>query len=95
METPLTKNFRADGDAVRFDDYAHAGGYQGLRKAFTLAPADITTLVKTSNLRGRGGAGFPTGMKWSFVPMGRMRRVRSTWFATPTKWSPALLKIGL
>lgn len=71
METPLTKNFRADGDAVSFRDYVHAGGYQGLRKALSMAPSEITDLVKSSSLRGRGGAGFPTGMKWSFVPMGQ------------------------
>ena len=46
-------------------------GYQGLRKALQMSPADVADLVKKSKLRGRGGAGFPTGMKWSFVPMGK------------------------
>ena len=50
--------------------YERTGGYEGLRKALTMQPQDITEMVKRSNLRGRGGAGFPTGMKWSFVPMG-------------------------
>src|SRR5579859_7471359 len=70
MERPLTGNFRPDKEAVRLPEYERAGGYQGLRKALTMAPAEVTELVKSANLRGRGGAGFPTGMKWSFVPMG-------------------------
>ncbi|MGJ3507735.1 NADH-quinone oxidoreductase subunit NuoF [Enemella sp. A6] len=48
--------------------YERNGGYQTMRKALAMQPADIVTMVKDANLRGRGGAGFPTGMKWSFVP---------------------------
>jgi NADH-quinone oxidoreductase subunit F len=48
--------------------YEKAGGYATLRKAFGMEPGAITEEVKKSGLRGRGGAGFPTGMKWSFVP---------------------------
>ena len=48
--------------------YRDAGGYAGLPKALKLTPDEVTNLVKDSGLRGRGGAGFPTGMKWSFVP---------------------------
>jgi NADH-quinone oxidoreductase subunit F len=47
--------------------YEQHDGYQGLRKALEMDPADIIQAVKDSGLRGRGGAGFPTGMKWSFV----------------------------
>jgi NADH-quinone oxidoreductase subunit F len=51
--------------------YEALDGYAALRKALTtMAPADVTQVVKDSNLRGRGGAGFPTGVKWSLVPMG-------------------------
>ncbi|HWZ52089.1 MAG TPA: NADH-quinone oxidoreductase subunit NuoF [Granulicella sp.] len=50
-------------------EYERAGGYQGLRTALAMAPAAVTERVMQSNLRGRGGAGFPTGTKWSFVPM--------------------------
>src|SRR6201989_1012292 len=70
MEKPLTSRLRPDGTAVDIGAYERAGGYQGLRKALKLQPQEVTEIVKRSNLRGRGGAGFPTGMKWSFVPMG-------------------------
>ncbi len=53
---------------VKIEDYIGAGGYQGARKALFMAPDEIIEEVKRSNLRGRGGAGFPTGIKWSFVP---------------------------
>src|SRR5215204_1410937 len=48
--------------------YQNTGGYASLKKALQMSPADIIEEVKKSALRGRGGAGFPTGMKWSFVP---------------------------
>jgi NADH-quinone oxidoreductase subunit F len=49
--------------------YEANGGYRGLRAALAMSAADCLQVLKDSNLRGRGGAGFPTGMKWSFVPM--------------------------
>lgn len=48
--------------------YAARGGYDALDVAFAMSPDDVITAVKDSGLRGRGGAGFPTGMKWSFIP---------------------------
>ncbi|MFD7639843.1 NADH-quinone oxidoreductase subunit NuoF [Kitasatospora sp. NPDC059795] len=50
------------------DTYRRHGGYDGLRTALTMAPDDVIALVKESGLRGRGGAGFPTGLKWQFIP---------------------------
>ena len=71
MERPLTRNFRSDGEAPSLKEYEHAGGYEAVRRVLReLTPQAVTTLVKDSNLKGRGGAGFPTGLKWSFVPMG-------------------------
>jgi NADH-quinone oxidoreductase subunit F len=54
-------------DAHDIDVYEQHGGYVGLRKALEMAPKDIIETVKDAGVRGRGGAGFPTGMKWSFV----------------------------
>ena len=55
-------------DIDRLEIYRQNGGFEGLRKAVTsMKPADVTKVVKDSGLRGRGGAGFPAGMKWAFM----------------------------
>jgi NADH-quinone oxidoreductase subunit F len=63
----LTKRFGTD-QPWKIANYERLDGYAGLRKALRMEPDAIIAMVKDSNLRGRGGAGFPTGMKWQFIP---------------------------
>jgi len=55
-------------NSASIETYLQTDGYQAFLKAAKMTPEQIIEEVKVSNLRGRGGAGFPTGMKWSFVP---------------------------
>jgi NADH-quinone oxidoreductase subunit F len=66
-EPVLTARIDEAGSSTLDFYLRHRNGYEGLRKALTLAPNDIIEQVKASGLRGRGGAGFPTGLKWQFV----------------------------
>ena len=69
MTKVLTTRFDLKGEACDIDVYIKTGGYEALTKCVKeLTPDQVIDVVKASNLRGRGGAGFPTGMKWSFVP---------------------------
>lgn len=70
MERPLTEHIKSDGSVLTLKEYENAGGYAALKNVLKQSPADVMNVVKNSKLRGRGGAGFPTGTKWSFVPMG-------------------------
>ncbi len=64
----LTRRFEYPRtEPVWIDEYLQTGGYEAIRKALSMEPEAIVEEVKKSALRGRGGAGFPTGMKWSFV----------------------------
>ncbi|MEO6871588.1 MAG: NADH-quinone oxidoreductase subunit NuoF [Chthoniobacterales bacterium] len=63
----IFQNIGREDYGVDIESYLKTGGYEQLRKAITLSRAEIVKEVKTSGLRGRGGAGFPTGVKWSFI----------------------------
>jgi NADH-quinone oxidoreductase subunit F len=67
MEKVLTAHF-ANERYRRLDTYRQYGGYEALKKAFAMDPGRIIDEVKKANLRGRGGAGFPAGVKWGFLP---------------------------
>ena len=71
-DRPLTGNIQPNGSPLGLKAYEQVGGYQALRHAIkAMSPDEVIEEVSAANLRGRGGAGFPTGKKWSFVPRGK------------------------
>jgi len=68
INNPLTKNIEAGRAPFTFAEYKAAGGYQSFANAVKMAPRDVMGQVKDAGLGGRGGAGFNTGLKWSFSP---------------------------
>ncbi len=73
MTTILTPELSArwdEPDSFTLAGYQRAGGYKALPKALGLEPDEVIQALKDSALRGRGGAGFPTGVKWGFIPQG-------------------------
>ncbi|MHB1327906.1 MAG: NADH-quinone oxidoreductase subunit NuoF [Gemmatimonadales bacterium] len=69
-ESVVLSEYFGDAEARTYDGWIKRGGYQALKKALGMTPDAIIEEIKASGLRGRGGAGFPTGLKWSFMPKG-------------------------
>ena len=72
-ETVVLSQYFGDADARTYKGWVKRGGYQALSQALKMDPVAVTDIVKESGLRGRGGAGFPTGLKWSFMPKAKTR----------------------
>jgi NADH-quinone oxidoreductase subunit F len=67
-ETVVLSQYFGDAEARTYKGWVKRGGYEALKRALGMAPAEVVDIVKASGLRGRGGAGFPAGVKWSFMP---------------------------
>ena len=67
-ETVVLSEYFGDPEARTLKGWVKRGGYEALKKALAMDPNAVTEEVKNSGLRGRGGAGFPTGLKWTFMP---------------------------
>jgi NADH-quinone oxidoreductase subunit F len=70
MLTPELSAHWDEADSFTLAGYQRAGGYRALRRALAMQPDEVIQTLKDSALRGRGGAGFPTGVKWGFIPQG-------------------------
>ena len=92
MERPLTQNLRPDREPLTLAEYEAAGGYQGLRAALGQTPEQVLAAVEASGLRGRGGAGFPTGKKWSFVERGPQARHPAYFAVNADEMEPGTMK---
>jgi NADH-quinone oxidoreductase subunit F len=83
MERPLTKNIHAGRQPLSLKEYTTTGGYTALQQVLkNNTPQEVQQLVQKSNLKGRGGAGFNTGMKWSREPS----KTAYCWRATRTSY---------
>ncbi len=93
METPLTKNIGPDRVPLSLKEYEEAGGYQSVKMALKdMKPSEVTQTVKDANLKGRGGAGFPAGMKWGFVDISENAPKRKYLVANADEMEPGTFK---
>lgn len=92
MEKPLTQHMAPGREPPGLAEYERAGGYEGFKRILKMQPTEVVELVKASNLRGRGGAGFPTGMKWSFVPQGNVDQQQKYVIANADEMEPGTFK---
>lgn len=92
MEQPLTQHIKQGKKPLNLREYEKKGGYSSVRKALSLQPEEVTALVKESNLKGRGGAGFVTGLKWEFVPMGEKAPKQKYLIANADEMEPGTFK---
>lgn len=93
MERPLTQYIRPGQPPLTLGEYEMKGGYAAVRKALAgISPEGVQQVVRDSGLKGRGGAGFNTGMKWSFVPMGKDASVTKYLIANADEMEPGTFK---
>ncbi|MGA7997763.1 MAG: NADH-quinone oxidoreductase subunit NuoF [Bradyrhizobium sp.] len=92
-ERPLTQNIRQGEEPLDIEAYLRAGGYAALRKSLGgMTPEEVIHEVTASNLRGRGGAGFPTGKKWSLQPSDSDARARKYLVVNADEMEPGTFK---
>ncbi len=87
--TPVLSRYWDEPESWTLDTYRRHDGYEGLQKALRMEPDEVIATVKEAGLRGRGGAGFPTGMKWSFIPQATTSRTTSWSTRTSPNRAPA------
>jgi NADH-quinone oxidoreductase subunit F len=92
MEKPLTGHMKATREPLSLEEYRQAGGYEGLRAALRMSPQEVQEVVKASGLRGRGGAGFPTGQKWGFVDISERQRKPTYFCVNADEMEPGTMK---
>lgn len=92
--TPVISRYWDDPESWTLATYRRHDGYRALEKALAMGPDAVIGTVKDSGLRGRGGAGFSTGTKWSFIPQGDAGPAAKPhyWWSTPTSPNPARAK---
>jgi NADH-quinone oxidoreductase subunit F len=93
MEYPLTRLIEPNGrKPLNLKEYQDKGGYRSVHQSLKMDPGEVTRMVKESNLKGRGGAGFNTGAKWGFVPMGEKAPRQKYFIVNADEMEPGTFK---